>query len=299
MALESVDIHIQTDDLVPVGIQNVVIRVFDETGTTLITTALTDVSGDAALTLDGDDPAITYQLRFYKSGGTFTVTMIDVYSPASAAPSLTNAFEITGHLHTMPEATDPLFCRLSGYIVLPDGRPARGVRVHWIFRGRPQMADERGVLGERVTTITDATGFMQVDLIRGGCYLATVAFDSDTQRDITVPDVAGVNLMKVLYPLVALLEWTPPTTMTVGDTAILYPVVKTSAGVTLEGAAPGDIEYAADDPDILGVCVTETSVTLTALAAGTTTLRATRKDTSIAYVPDTEITDGSIVINIS
>lgn len=305
MALELVDIHIVTDDLVPADLDGVVVRVYDATGATLVTSGTTGspaAAGHVEFTLNGTAaPAPTvYQLRFYKSGvAIISPQLIEVYSPPSGSPTTTNTFEVEAHVFTLPEAIDPLLCRASGYIVRPDGRPLKGCSMHFIFSGTPQKLDARGVLGERVSIKTDATGYVEIELIRNACYLATVVSDEDTQREVYVPDEPATNIMSLLYPLVVLVDWTPPASMAVGTEVTLEPEVWTSADRLLEGTAADDLLYATDDPGIVAVLVSETSITLRAVAAGTTVLRVTRRDESVAYFPDTGVTGGETTITVS
>lgn len=304
MALETVDIHVLSDDLVPVDLDDVVVRVYDETGATLITSGTTGSPADPGhveFTLNGTAaPTPTaYQLRFYKSGVSFSSPqMIEVYSPAAGSPTGTNTFEVEAHVFTLPEAIDPRLCRASGYIVRPDGRPLKGAVVHFIYSGTPQKIDERGVLGERVAVKTGVTGYVEVELIRGACYKAVV-LGEDTQRDVEVPDQAAVNITNLLFPLVVLVDWSPPTTMAVGATVELEPEVWDSAGRMLEGTAFDDLLYEVDDPGVVSVLISTTSITLTAVSAGTTTLRVTRRDESIAYTPDPGLTGGETTITVS
>lgn len=304
MALETVTVRVLTDDLVPVALDDVVVRVFDATGTTLITSGTTGdvVAGEAEFTLNGTaSPTPTiYQLRFYAEGVSIVSPQnISVYSPPAGAPSGTNIFAISAHVHTLPEATDPLLCRASAYFVWPDGRPNKGLRMHFIARGRPQVLGTRGVLGERVTIITDALGYAAIDLIRGACYDVMITSEENTTRSVLVPDVAAVHLQKLLFPRVEVITWAVATSMVTGTSQTIYPVLTTSAFNTLEGTAPDDVLYESSNPAVLSVLLEQDRVTLSALTAGTAVLTATRKDTSIEYAPSTDITNGSITITVS
>jgi hypothetical protein len=299
MALESVSIYLEDIDTSS-PISGVVVRVFNQAGTTLITTATSDLMGYADLTLDGGSSSITYQLRFYKAGVSFTSPQaIEVFSPPAGSPTGTNTFEVPARVHVLPEAVDPLLCRASGYIVWPDGRPYKGARIDFIYLGKPQMLNDRGVLGERINLITDATGYVQVDLIRGACYRAVPVSDHATQRMVVVPDRPSCNISKLLYPIITSIVWGGPPTMTIGQIVTFTPAVMASFGAALVGTADGDIEYTMVDPSIISMMVDSEKVTLTALAAGTTTLRAKRKDCSIAYAPDVELIDAEFSITVS
>jgi hypothetical protein len=300
MALESVELLILSDAVTPAPVAGVVVRVFDSTGTTFITSATSDVAGLVDFTVNVPGVSEIFQLRFYKASVSFTSPQrIEVFSPAAGSPTGTNTFETSAHVQVMAEAVDPLFCRLSGFVVLPDGRPYQGLRVHWIFNGSPQAADGRGVLGERVTTATDRTGFMQVELLRGGCYNAMVVSDHQYEREIVIPDAPAVNVIHVLYPQIATIVWSPPTSLTVGTTVSFPLIATTFAGVELRGTANGDLDFSVDHPERLAVSTTDELVVVTALAPGPVVLRAQHKNKSIRYVPSSgDITGGTASITV-
>jgi hypothetical protein len=300
MALETVQIKVQDDQIVPQLVDGVVVRVFDQTGTTLITEGTTGsvIAGTAEFTLNGDNPAITYQLRFYINGGSvLSPQYIQVYSPPSAAPPPGgNTFTITAALFTLPTATNPLLCRVSGFIWGPDGRPKRGIDIAFIPLFRPLVVGEIGVLGERVNTKTDKDGFVQVDLLREGCYFASVESHENVQRDVEVPDRSSVNIMHLLFPIVVKIAYgvIPPIAVPVDGLVTLTPVITASDFRTLEGTAPEDVQYAVDDPSVASVVINQNTIVINGLSAGTTNLRVTRKDASIIYLPDPGI-DGAVV----
>ena len=125
MANETVRIFVEDQQTpTPSPIENVLVRVFDSTGTTFLTENYSDVSGIADFTLDGDDPPNEYQIRLSKNGVAFSGSLgddskspqlIQVYSPPSSAPNGKNDFTVKGETFTRPVATDPRLCRASGF----------------------------------------------------------------------------------------------------------------------------------------------------------------------------------------
>lgn len=302
MALETVAVTVVSDDLVPVPIDGVLVRVFDQTGASFITSGITGgvVPGVVEFTLNGEAVPVVYQLRFFKAGVSFVSPQaIEVYSPPGGSPTGTNTFEVEGHVATLPEAVDPALCRASAYFIGPDGRPMAGYRLQFVFRGAPQVVTDRGVVGERVTILTDKTGYAQIDLIRGACYDVTMASEVNTQREILVPDLPAIHLQRLLFPRVELITWTVATSMVAGTSQVIYPLLTGSDMNALEGAAPDDVEYVSSNDAILSVLVESDRITLTAVAPGTATLTVTRRDASIRYEPDTDIVNGSVTITVS
>lgn len=294
MALETVTITVSTDDIVPVPVPGVVVRVFDSTGATYITEATTDVNGDAQFTLPGDPaPApIEYQLRFYVVGGSIkSPQFIEVFSPPADSPTGTNNFGIEAHLRTLPEGTDPRLCRISGIILGPDGRPRPGIDIHFVHLFNPVIASPDTVLGERAVTRSKRDGSVVIDLWRKACYLATVESHENIQREVEVPDRAAMNIGDLLFPVVVDISWVPAPApdwaLSVGGTLDISPTITASNFQVLPGLAVEDVLYATDDPSVATVEVVNLSVIrIRGITAGTTQLRVTRLDTSILRTPD-------------
>lgn len=298
MPLETVQISVVDDSVGSDSVDGVVVRVYDATGTTLITQATTGdvLSGAVEFTLNGDDPAVLYQLRFYIAGGAIpSPQYIEVYSPPALAPTGANNFEITAELLDLPTSANPRLCRASGYIWRADGRPNKGVDVAFIPCFRPLVVDGHGILGERVNVRTDANGYIQVDLLRSGLYLVTIESLEDTQRQIVVPDRASINIMHLLFPIIGAVAYDPagPFTVSVGSSLELTPTITATDFRVLEGTAHEDVVYSTDDPSIASVEIRSDKVVIYGIAAGTTTLRVSRRDTSIVYIPDPGI-DGAV-----
>lgn len=294
MALETVTINVATDDIVPVPVPGVVVRVFDGTGTTYITEATTDINGDAQFTLPGDPaPApIQYQLRFYVVGGSIkSPQLIEVFSPPGDSPTGTNDFGVEAHLRTLPEGTDPRLCRVSGIILGPDGRPRPGIDIHFVFLFNPIVASPDTVLGERVAVRSKRDGSVVVDLWRNACYLATVESHENIQREVEVPDRASINIGDLLFPAVVAVGWLPAPApgwaLSVGGTLDITPTITASDFRVLPGAALEDVLYTTDDPSVASVEVVNLNVIrIRGITAGTTQLRVARLDTSILRTPD-------------
>lgn len=299
MALETVTITISTDDLVPALVDDVVVRVFDSTGTTLITYGTTGsvVPGVVEFTLDGAATPTQYQLRFFLQGASIVSPQaILVYSPAVPA----NTFAVTATIPTLPIAVDPLMCRVSGTIIAPNGAALPGVDVHFVHQHYPLISNRRIVSGERVSERTNRSGYIELDLIRGGTYIATLEAYEDIPREVTVPDQAGVLLSDLLFPIPIQVVWDVAGPWTLADESqlVLTPEVVLSSGNTIEGTATDDLEYVIDDTAVASLSYTDTHITVNAHAAGSTTLRVSRRDTSVGVLPDPGITGGTVGITV-
>jgi hypothetical protein len=300
MPLETVRVTVQTDDTVPALVDDVVVRVYDATGTTLQTFGTTGGvnPGEVEFTLDGDAVPVEYQLRFYLLGGSIvSPQQISVYSP----PTPANNFAITAHVPTLPEAATTDRCRVSGYVIRPDGSPMRGCDIHLIHRYYPIISSDRIVTGERISHKTNQAGYVEFDLLRRGLYIATVEGYTDVPREVEVPNAPAVRLSDLLFPIPVSIAWDAggPWTVAEGNELVLTPVVTLSSGVTVQGPAAEDLEYTVSDPLVASVSFTETELVVHGNAAGTTTLQISRRDTSIGVLPDPGISAGSLGITVT
>lgn len=299
MPLETVRVTVLTDDTVPAPVDDVVVRVYDATGTTLQTFGTTGTvnPGEVEFTLSGDATPTEYQLRFYILGGSISSPQqISVYSP----PTPANNFEISAHVPTLPEATTPGLCRVSGYVVRPNGQAMRGCDMHFIHRYYPIISYDRVVTGERISHKTDQNGYIEFDLIRQALYLATVEGYSDVPREVEVPNAPSVRLSDLLFPVPVSIAWDTagPWAVDVGNELVLTPVVTLSSGVTVQGPAAEDLEYTVADASIASVSYTETELVVRGNATGTTSLQISRRDTSIGILPDPGISAGTLTITV-
>lgn len=305
MALETVLVSVNDDQIVPQPVNGVVVRVFDSTGTTFITEATTGLplAGQVMFTLNGNGPVpTTYQLRFFVNGGSIqSPQYIQVFSPPSLAPTGANNFVVTASMFTLPSATNPRLCRASGYVWGPDGRLRRGVDLQFIPCFRPLVVDGYGVLGERVSTRSDEEGYVSIDLFRDGIYQVTIESHENTLRTVYVPDRSSINIFHLLFPIVVSVTYTPapPLTVAVGANLDVTPVVTANDYRTLTGTADADIRWTTDDPNIAFVSTQPDKLTVTGVSAGTTTLRATRLDSSIVYIDDPGVNGGAISVTVT
>lgn len=302
MALETVRILVQDDQVVPEPVDDVVVRVYDAAGIVLITSGTTGAvePGIAEFTLDGDTVPEEYQLRFFINGGSIvSPQQIAVYSPASLAPTSANNFEVNATMFVLPQASNPNLCRASGYVKGPNGQPRRGIDIHFIPLFSPLLVGDDTVLGERVAVRTDTTGFVSVDLYRNGKYEATVESHENIQRSIVVPDRASVNIGDLLFPVVELVEYSDPLELNVGEALDVTVEVTASNYQVLTGTAGEDVCYSVDDPSVASIEVLSDRITIHGIATGTTTLRATRRDTSIVLSPDPGISGGATSIVVT
>jgi hypothetical protein len=297
MAIETVRITESNDE------NDIVVRVFDETGTTLITSGTTGEveDGYTELSLEGSaTPGTIYQLRFFLSGGRVVQPQyIQVVSPPEDASTGANNFEITAEMFVQDQAVDPVLCRCSGIVRGPNGKVKRGVDIQFIPKFNPLVVGTNAVLGERVSVRTDKDGFIAIDLFRFGMYEVTIQSQENVQRDIVVPDAAAIEFAFLLFPIVVELEYdpTPPFAVEVGEEIEITPNAIANNLQEL-GLADADVCYSIEDESIAAIQIMGDRIVLRGIAPGATNLRATRRDNSIVYIPDPGIENGSVGITV-
>lgn len=301
---ELVDILVRDIAAPNAGIPGVVVFVYNAAGTVLVTSGTTDGDGHVEFMLPGTaSPTPTeYQLRTYKQGiSSPQPNYIEVYEPVSGSPTGTNDFRLEATVFVLPPSPDPDLCRVSGYMRGPDGRPKRGVNIHFIHRFNPLVVGAVGIMGERVACRTDDAGYVQVDLWRKGCYRAVVSGHENVGRDVLVPDLASANINYVLFPRVLSVTFDPPGPWTIAAGAELTVAVETTltSGYVAEGTAPDDLTYSLPTNDtVASLQVLDDQLILRGVTPGVSTLTIERADNSLAYLPDDDVVGSGTTITV-
>lgn len=295
---ENVDVYIKDDTPSAAPVEGVVVRVYDETGTTYFTQQTSDANGHVAMLLPS---GYAFSLRFYKFQVTITNPQLIEVQDQDLPDSTPNVFDVNAHVFTPPEATDPRLCRCSGFFRKVNGDPQPSVDIHIIGKFDPILLEDDAVLNERVSLRTDSDGFIQVDLIRFAEYDVTVEGFEDCLRTIRTPDRPSSNFPDLLFPVVSSIFFgqSPPYTLIVGGTLTLVPSVYSSSGRLLDGTAQYDLHWTTSDENVAVLSVTETELVLEGRAAGSVELTAERLDTSIVRIPDTPIQGVPVTVTVT
>lgn len=284
MSFENVTLLVTNDDPLNTPVSGVVVRLFDSTGTSFQTQAMTGNDGVANFTLLAP---LTYQVRFFKEK--FSIQQPSSFSVMEAPTP--NNFVKRGHVYAPPEAVHPRLCRCSGFFKNLDNSPARQHAVHVVSVFDPILFEGNSMLTETLLQRSDDTGYVQFDLVRFGQYEVTVEGFEDSQRVITIPDAPAANLPDLMFSVVDHVEFSPPGpwTVAVGERLLITPTVWTSDGRVLPGIAPDDVQWATTDSHVALVCYAGTQLELRGGQAGSVNLTAVRKDTSIVRIPNPPI----------
>lgn len=294
------------------------VRFFDgsEVFVTQQITALVGGEAYAEVTLDGDDPPIDYTIRLSKTGVSFDGTLgddsktpqsISVYSPASSAPTGTNYFEVQGQTYSRPSSSDPRLCRCSGYFVDFRGRPLKNLEMHFIALclnesqppWSPLIVDGKAALATKIYTRTDSRGYMEIDLFRTGLYQVLVEGIETSCRNVKVPDQPAVNIIDLLFPVVTEVTFSSnPITVPLSTYIDLDVTVKTTDGQELV-LSDNDIVFESQDLGVVVVQIVNNKLRVMGVGAGTTTITATRADTSTVTIPTEPVTYTPLSVTVS
>jgi hypothetical protein len=238
-----VTLLITDDSISQEAVADVVVRFYSEDGSTFVTQAQTDENGE--LTLDLED-ATTYWVRFFKIGYQFESKLtIDVDSGASS-----NTFDIEAvDLEVLPPSTVPILCRVSGYVAGGDLTPRQGITFTFTLTGSPRVAAGRVMVLQDLVTVTDADGWLEVELVRGGVYDCVVEGQDDVVYRVKVPDRTSIGITDLVWPYLVELVYqqdgvdVTEVSVPVGETVEIDTYVRFSSGVVTPFKYDGDVGW--------------------------------------------------------
>lgn len=290
MSIEAVDIYIKDRNELGDPLQGVVVKVLSADGSSVVTQGETNASGVAALLL----PNTTYQLRFYKFGVVFSnPQLIEVEEGG------TNAFNVYGSAHVVPQATDPRLCVASGFFRTASGAVHKNLDIHFIAKFDPVLLEDAAILSERVTCRTDERGFAQISLIRYAQYDVTLEGMENIYRSVSVPDAAAINLPDLLFPGIKGIthDAVSPLTLVVGEEVDVNARLVTTDLRELEELG-GDVTWSLSNPSVLSMELSTGLLKIRGLQPGSCEIRAERTDTSIVRIPNTPLEGMPILVNV-
>lgn len=315
MALETVNFYVvDEDDDALVG---VTVRIFDSLGVFVTSQVSALVGSDAIadVTLDGDDPANSYEARFYKFGCSFdgglgssnnSPMSFDVYSPASGSPTGTNDFNVQAQTHTLPTAVDSSLCRVSGFVVDHAKNAVENFSIRVLSWDPDETApaairaeDGNLIASKSVDLHTDATGYVAFDLYRCGKYLARLEDQPDVLRELHVPDAPSIKIADLMFPVIRSLTYaSSPLALSVGDSVDAAPVIVAS---DLRTFGPGDnvLTWTSSDEAVATVGVQDDELIITAVGAGTATITAELVDDTVVRLPTEPQSATSLTVNVT
>jgi hypothetical protein len=234
-----------TDDVTPVPVEDVTIKVFSAADVFLYED-ITDLDGVASFVLEGlPTPGKDYIIRLSKpglfsfEGGSSRI--ISVIDPLGVHD--TNIFDITVHETTLPESSNPDMCLVSGYLKSPSLVPLKGSKLRFLpqaylpkarvggypFTGDPNILN-RDILGMvESEVIADKNGYIEIQLPRKSIMnIVAHSFEMPGINDVTqvyIPDLPAARLEDILFPFVSRVDYSPLTaSVAAGSTFEIPPI---------------------------------------------------------------------------
>lgn len=292
MSFEPVDFTVRDSTPGANPVEGVLVKVYNAAGSLFFTQGTTNSGGNVGFLLETQ----SYSARFYKYQVGFIQPQLFDVLPGS------NEFDITADVFELPLATDPRFCKASGFFRSVTGAPHRGLDIHIESLFDPILLDDAGIVDCKDILRSDENGYVCVDLIRGAEYQVVMECMEDCPRTIRVPDQASVNFPDLVFPIVESASFSPdgPWTVAVGAELEVTPTVIASDGRPLEPATANlDVIWASSDPDVLSVAVSGDVLTLRGVSAGSAQLTAERRDQSIIRIPNTPILGQPVAVTVT
>lgn len=304
-------IILESDDPSPVLIEGLTVRLFDTLGA-FVTSGVTDVDGEVVVDVPDDD----YDLYFFKSGVSIldsmpqriTVDVADVDVPP-------NTYKVLAHVASLPEAVDPLLCRVSGNLRGSGG----GSSIDGQLVFAPCM--EAGYVGgdllspqNHLDVLPDVDGYYEFDLIRGleyRAYFVHINVVTGIAKDpfemaVIVPDLPSIGIEDLLFPVPISATFTDlALAMVVGDDpdesidlTVLY---SDGSDRTLNPALGTQFSLTSDNDTSLRIERVGKTLFLTPLEAGVSNLTVTRiiSATNLLFDPTPAFTTETLVVTVT
>ncbi len=302
-----VTIRVLSDDPSPVPVSGVVVEFYD-TSALFQTSGTTDVNGEVTGTLPDD----TYDVLFYKPG----ISILPKQPQQIVVDSLlSNTFEVTAHVRSLPESIDPLRIKVSGYIKGVGG----GVAVHrLIFEPvKDLLVLSNNVIApyHRIEFTSNDDGYFEFELLRNTKYKAYFLWPQDLfctqpgKLDVITWNGPAIQLDALLFPIPINLEFSQNT--------ISLPVSPTpdeTVEITLSFSDGTDrdtrnaystpwsgVTLTNTDNTVVEACILDGGVlSLKALTPGTATISTVREIPSKVVIdPLPAYTTESIVVTVT
>jgi len=279
------------------------IRIYSANTSVVLAGGTTDSVGVFSCLLPNGD----YDLRAYKAGLTILPRqpqrlVLDDTDPEG------NTFTVTGKFFTPLEATNPLECRVSGFLYGPDGELANDVRISLVPALDLNIVGSTAVVPRRTKRVSG--GQFDFTLIRGLKYLAYFEGVEDflgttpAEFILQVPDRASISITDLLFPIPIDVTFSAPSlTLVAGgevNNTISY-VVTYSDGSTRTKLVPWvSLNQHHTNDSIIDISCMEGSVAIRPIRAGTDVLTFERAFSSLVnWIGAPAFTSDSLTITVS
>ena len=269
-------------------------------GGTLVTTGVTgegaNDTGSRVFTLaDG-----TYSLRVSMPSPGYVVG-----SPRSLVVAGDGTYDVYVEQPVLPVSANPAMCRCSGFVLDGSAVPVRGVSFTLQLVEGPTVLGDATLALVPTRAITDARGYLQVDLIRGALYRVEYGADTAFTGLFKVPDLSAAQFADVIHPVVTSVSFSPASlSLAVGEDGESAVTVWYRSGLSmgLDEFESAPVTFASD---LDGLSVARSadgaSLTVSAAEAGTYVVTATRAtvEGEIPVLLQAGAVTGSLTVTVS
>lgn len=302
--MPAVTLTVMNDAVSPAPVEGVVVEVYT-TGAVFVTSETTDADGLVTVTL----PIADYDFLFYKTG----ISILPRQPQRIEVLADGNDFTVTCHQRVLPESIDPKKTRVTGNFLSVFGETTRE-RIVFVPK-LELIVYLSGVMtldGSREVA-SDDEGYFDFELLRGQEYyvwfphlnvlLGEAVGSASGRLLVKVPDAAGIELDKLLFPLPQDLSFSAEEiTLVAGadpDESVDAVLTYSDGSVRTSGVLWAGVSLSNTDNTVVEAAIRDGQLCLTPLSAGTATISSTRAIRSFAFweeVPAYE-TD-SIVVTV-
>lgn len=301
-------IHVIDDDDDPVD--GVLVRIYDSADVFVsegTSGAGGEQPGEVSILLSGSaDPGTLHIIRLLASdavvqgGMTQALRVINPLTP----PQL-NEFDFVVVATELPAPSDVDLCRIYGRLVDGSLRPLKGKvleftpRIDWPTPSQDQRVGaaplgsptvlRQMVIAAPVRAISDANGYVDVELPRGASYNVRISGQEHPVfiiEQVEIPDEASFALEELLFPYVVSVEYNPiPTAVAVDETLDVEVVVTLSnTQQVMDLRTMGQLlDFSSSDPEVLDVIFSgATTISIRGVAGGSADIQVERKPSSYA-----------------
>jgi hypothetical protein len=279
--MPNVTIRLQDDSVSNPRIEDVAVEFYDTDGV-FQTSGTTDEDGEVTVSL----PVDFYDVMFFMQGLTILPSQpqrIEVLSPGP------NIFLVTGHIRALPESSNPLKTKVSGFL-LGGALTATRTRVMISPAKDLLIVGTNVILPEsRVEFSSSDAGYFEFELVRGLKYVA-IFRDMDEFMDVVpptfsliVPDAPGIALDTLFFPLPVSLEHDDDTLSLIAgaedDVSIGYFITYSDGSETdnRPSMVPwSSLQATSSDETVATVVLEDGHLRIDPIAPGTTTISTIR-----------------------
>lgn len=300
-------ILITSDDVVSVPVPDVIVRVFDLVGN-FLTSGTTGTDGIANFDL----PEADYNLTFFRFG----VSMLEGMPQRITVDINPAQFQIPAHVATLPEAIDPLQCRVSGFILGADGEKTKDIRLSMGMCPEIAVLSGTVIAPQQIIDIRpDEEGYYEFNVLRKTKYrvyfpqLITL-FNVEPAQVISIsPNLPAIRLNDFLFPVPVDAAFSALTlTATLGtdpDSSISCTITYSDGslnddGIRLTPPFFTGVEAVSDNVDVAVAAFSVDKLIITPKGTGTCNVIITRQisTTLITYNPLPDFTTDILVVTI-